>query len=531
MLRKLLSAGLFRPFTFLLLVLSTLALSACGGDSGTSTTLPSGTSPSVSLKAVDNYGAYYGEPRYVVDASNGRLQYWTDYSGNITQGTYTSTSGDVHVRFIYDTSTGEPRKIINELTGDYIVINDDLPNRVDFLAYSSSDLFQEGFAIYEDNGRFYTAQVVAAPSFSGQLTGSVTDSSGADVGTFALVQPDNTIGLIGIQEVDPAFYDIVNGLLAFDSSNTLSYKFSLPSLSRVLKVGGTILAGGALAGVAAPAMGAAGVGMILAGYGANDIAGFIQNKFQSDNPTVQEIVDIAVSALGDPTDSISNLYSNLQQELADASQYTSAAVDALTTSMTTAYDTSGYTNLDSELYSYQESQPADAPPSTSTAVIGQAAEQTGDVYSVSGSVAADGTVTVNGSTDTGSATLSMNGSLSAGTVSGSYTSTNYPTGAITGTAEAIGSCQTTQNSGGQGTFSYVHNVGSGSGTVDFTYDAYSIPDAFTVRTASGEKFSTGGLVSYGTTVQLSLSDEPLVFVSVTAPNSGTAWEYAISCTY
>lgn len=129
----------------------------------------------------------------------------------------------------------------------------------------------------------------------------------------------------------------------------------------------------------------------------------------------------------------------------------------------------------------------------------------------------DGSVAIDGSIDD-----------STGELTGTY---RYDTdnGSVTGSAEELGACSINRGSGGQGTFSYAHYVGQGTGAVSFCYDAYSIPDQFTVSTRNGVKYTTGGLVSGSKTVSISIDDEPVVFVNISAPRSSTAWEYTLGC--
>ncbi len=59
---------------------------------------------------------------------------------------------------------------------------------------------------------------------------------------------------------------------------------------------------------------------------------------------------------------------------------------------------------------------------------------------------------------------------------------------------------------------------------------YSIPDRLEVKSSDGQTlFTTGGLVSGSDTVQVTYSGGRMVYVTVTAPTSGTAWDYTIGC--
>ena len=86
------------------------------------------------------------------------------------------------------------------------------------------------------------------------------------------------------------------------------------------------------------------------------------------------------------------------------------------------------------------------------------------------------------------------------------------------------------DAGNQGTFTKVINVGTGLGTFDFTWTAYTIQDRFVI---SGAASYDTGFVS-GTNVTVSItktSPDPYITVTVYAPTGGTAWNYSVGCVY
>jgi hypothetical protein len=86
------------------------------------------------------------------------------------------------------------------------------------------------------------------------------------------------------------------------------------------------------------------------------------------------------------------------------------------------------------------------------------------------------------------------------------------------------------DAGNQGTFTKVINVGTGLGTFDFTWTAYTIQDRFVI---SGAASYDTGFVS-GTNVTVSVtktSADPYITVTVYAPTGGTAWNYSVGCVY
>jgi len=268
--------------------------------------------------------------------------------------------------------------------------------------------------------------------------------------------------------------------------------------------------------------------MILAGVSADEIGHFIENQFSSDSPDSQEFLDIAVDNLTDPeTSSLSEFWESVKNNISDGVEYVSNIAENVKNNIE-SISLPEYEGL-SEEFLDDEPQPENDPPLVNTDLTGQAAEQDGSIYQVDGSVSTDGEFNVSGTTSEGDKSIQIDGELNDGKVTGEF-STDNNSGIVDGNEENIAECQTAQRSGGQGTFSNSHIVGSGTGEITFDYEAYDIPDAFTVSTKNGTIFTTDGLVSGSKTVSLPLDEEPIVFVSVTAPQDGTEWEYSIGCT-
>ena len=90
-------------------------------------------------------------------------------------------------------------------------------------------------------------------------------------------------------------------------------------------------------------------------------------------------------------------------------------------------------------------------------------------------------------------------------------------------------CDEATQSGGEGVTRTVHELGQSSGTFNFTYEAYGVPDQFDVYYQGQLIFTTGGPVSGGGTVPITYSGTATtVEVVVTGP-SGTLWDYTVSC--
>jgi len=91
-------------------------------------------------------------------------------------------------------------------------------------------------------------------------------------------------------------------------------------------------------------------------------------------------------------------------------------------------------------------------------------------------------------------------------------------------------CPAGQQSGGQGTYVQTYDIGPGTGTFDFTYSAFTIPDKFTI---TGAAYYNSGFVT-GTNVTVPITKTNTgryVTVTVSAPDVSTQWEYTVGCTY
>ena len=92
-------------------------------------------------------------------------------------------------------------------------------------------------------------------------------------------------------------------------------------------------------------------------------------------------------------------------------------------------------------------------------------------------------------------------------------------------------CSGSAGSGGQGTnFTDVVILGSGAGTVNISYNMYSIPDQMDVYYNGNLVATTGGLVSGSSVLSFYYpGGSSSCTVRMYAPNSGTAWDYNVAC--
>lgn len=94
-------------------------------------------------------------------------------------------------------------------------------------------------------------------------------------------------------------------------------------------------------------------------------------------------------------------------------------------------------------------------------------------------------------------------------------------------------CGQVTTSGGPGTTTTRHSLGSLAGTVRITFDMFSIPDRMDCFYRGVLVASTGGLVSGSGALTWNydpLPDDPTwCVVKMSAPNAGTAWTYTVHC--
>jgi hypothetical protein len=126
-----------------------------------------------------------------------------------------------------------------------------------------------------------------------------------------------------------------------------------------------------------------------------------------------------------------------------------------------------------------------------------------------------------------------NFTLTAGTYNVIARDANGCTGTTDFNINGVVDCGVTQASGGQGTTFTTHILGNGAGQVNINYQMFSIPDQMDVFYDNVLVASTNGLVSGSSTLSFNYVYNPskpnFCVIRMTAPNSGTAWEYAAFC--
>jgi hypothetical protein len=168
----------------------------------------------------------------------------------------------------------------------------------------------------------------------------------------------------------------------------------------------------------------------------------------------------------------------------------------------------------------------------STALFGVAAAREFGTISVSGIIDAQNNVTLTGTGPTGNR-ITLTGQVVNDQVRGgawSFTSGRDGSGSWDADQRPLGVCRQQQNSGGQGLFTNTYDLTQSCGTVQFQYQAFSIPDQFEVI-YNGRTVLNTGMISGGGVLNIDLDggDSPFLIVIVTASNSGTAWNYTVGC--
>ena len=128
----------------------------------------------------------HGKPDLVIAGDNGSLQFWKTPDGALGQSLQTSADGSEAVRIFYDAATGLPRQILNEVTGNWILVQQ-TGVYVDFWFYDHEGNYQSGFSVFEEDGEFYQADIVGFSVHAGkQMTGQFHSAAGSWVGNLRL---------------------------------------------------------------------------------------------------------------------------------------------------------------------------------------------------------------------------------------------------------------------------------------------------------------------------------------------------------
>ena len=434
-------------------------------------------------------------------------------------------------RVLFD-KDGRMARLNNEATGEFLVV-ETMDGGNKYMHYDAAGKFLGGFALVQDAaGKYWVAAVEGAPVFAGQIQGQLNNGS---VGSFAVVaKPASGLGpMQPLPASLQSYLDAGQKTGASRQSQTIS-----SGLAQLVNGGasgyliaGAVVGGLVFGGAAVPAAVVA-AQVALIGFGLSVVAQTVKSGLQNGRNDIPE---------GEGRDMYDSLFGTSSEELSSRSFIDNAAaqvqsivnngrarLDRIFNTVSRAGDAVRDT-LSSTVDAASQPQPTSTPPPIGADLDGFGVDSDSQQYPLTGRIEANGQVQLNGRTADSSRMLQINGTLDSGSknLNGSYTGT-VGNGTVTGSSEEIGSCQSRQASGGEGTFSYALDVGAARGAVDFTYQAFSIPDAFSLFNGGSQVFSTGGLVSGSSSSQFSVSNRT-VFVNVSAPNSGTAWEFTLSC--
>ncbi len=117
------------------------------------------------------------------------------------------------------------------------------------------------------------------------------------------------------------------------------------------------------------------------------------------------------------------------------------------------------------------------------------------------------------------------------TASNTPTVTASSTPTLTPSSSVPLTCGTQAYSGGFGTTTNTYNMPSSAGQVAFSYEAYTIPDSFSVQVQGGGQtfIDTGSVSGSGTLTFCKPSGINNITVTVVGTDEGTSWTYIIGC--
>ena len=531
-----------------------IALAGCGGDGGgsdspASVSTPAANSPPAvlgvsftapkSLTLATYSGSSTSPDRVVTNSAGDRIEFWTglNSSGVIVpvQARLTLRASGDSYRVVYNSTTGVPERFINEKTGDFVV-QAPADNALVVQVHRADGTFAGGYRVTQAGGRVSVAPIQGRAFFSGQL--ALQLNGGTRPASAVLIPAADTVAGTAT-ELPRNVQTFLNGgtpvtlrtlpvnrLLDFLMSSAHAQQGSVQQfLSGVAQfVAGTGLAVG---GYYAPTLLPALFSPLVAPIAVPIIAGglVIAAGWNYSNG-VEDIIGGGIRMVADTM----NRFADGSTPADIASQQASLILSsgALTSASRTLNKVLGNaTDTLSSLVSTANLVVPGLIPAVTTTVTGASVDASGVNVPMTGTVSSTGVVTASNSA--GINTLNVNATVTGqGTANGNF-SGYLGNGTSTGSTSELGKCQQITSSGGQGTFVRAHNLGATTGVSVFSYDAYRIPDQFTVSTGGATVFGTNKLVSGAASANVLLNGTGIVFVAVNAPNSGTQWEYQLSC--
>ena len=124
---------------------------------------------------------------------------------------YTSADGTQSERVFYDEATGLPRQVLDEVSGNWMLIQQN-GTFVDFWLYDRDGNYQDGFSVFEESGQYYHAEITGLPAHAGKkITGQLHPDAASWTGHFTL-QIEWGDDLANIQPVPPEIAALMSSL-------------------------------------------------------------------------------------------------------------------------------------------------------------------------------------------------------------------------------------------------------------------------------------------------------------------------------
>ncbi len=552
-----------------LTAISIALLPACGGSGGVPTaagstqasTTPPATAPAITAPVINAVILASSNPdaaNAVVTLPNGdSVSYFKDAGTSLVREAVVQ-SGGKSSRIYYDTD-GSINRLLDVDTGDYVVVRarQDLLGS-EYLSFDKNNVFNGGTAVYQSGGTWFSAPILGD---MGQITATLTTPSAPAAGTSPALGAFN--GAIALRATQLAYgpatplaagvQALLNGQVTTTSiggrllnmliPSAYAQSFTVQDRSRLFSAVALSVVGGVVFASSAPVLGT----LFIAAGAASAYRGLVNlqdRNLAAAFRSADDIFENSTSASYSETASDGSSRSLLDRVRRVVGNAVNTGLNGIrsTTVRTINQTTSLASGVTAQLRlpdPTPSSQTLPPQPLLNSALVGSIVDSTGRVFSASGTVSSSGTLDVAATAPDGE-TLQVNGSVSNGTtagangtVGGSVTRVvagRTVTGTLsTGVTAAVGQCQTLTRSGGQGTFSYAFNLGRSAGQFALSYQMYSIPDSMTIVVGGKTVFTTGGLVSGSLSTTANFSDSDTAFVNMSAPNSGTAWDFTLGC--
>ena len=470
------------------------------------------------------------------------------------------TVGTESLKVFTDSSTGRLVRVDNERTKASTVFRV-LQDRTEMWQYDAAGQYIGGVAVFKRGTDWYSADIAGTPAAFDQIEITLVN-----FGSAALT-PSTTSSLTNERKLDGKISMWIDKFEAETAKRDDLQKLSAAGAKSCQGVAGLGAAMGAVVGFvfgSGTVVGAVPIALAASVPGA--MLGWIACAAVTDTferiqqPTSDALVEAGVAS--DSTNFVTRLANRIQS-------------GSLATLLTRPAATSAGTGDVPTSYATPPVALTSAPPKIATNVDGIAVTPNNSIYRISGTVSPTGAISASGANSAGQSlqitaqsgpcpsssskdgsfkslrTMRTSGSLSqeeaesiashttdaaenihkalstTGCTTGSFTA-GTTSGTVQGRETTYGQCATVTQSGGQGTFSRVYDVGKASGNVTFSYNAYTIPDAFTVINGGTTVFDTNGLVSGVGSKAFALASRN-VFITVSAPTSGTAWDFQLTC--